>query len=218
MLNLIKPKRPGGAGWAQQSAPPQWVSLGYAAEAWIHPEYRLYAISAVEVAKDADGIDRGPEYHLSVSAQSTIGHTMRCTSADALWVLNEFDLVDAEEDNHVLNGLVRNFWRPVADHLVGLECGCKDDEPSMLEDKGDYIWRERKYSSRHWLHSSKRTRWLPGHAAPASPERHHSPFGHHAPAQGCRWPVPETCQAVRGRDRLEGRRRKGLDGGKEHRR
>ena len=39
------------------------------------------------------------------------------------------------------NGCVRNFWRPVADHLSGYECPCVEHEPAMVEDKGDYVWR-----------------------------------------------------------------------------
>lgn len=65
----------------------------------------------------------------------------RCTSADALWVLAEFDLLDAKEDNHVPGGKVRNWWRPVADHLSGYECPCTDEEPAVRENKGDYVWR-----------------------------------------------------------------------------
>lgn len=141
MINLINPKRPIGAGWVKLPPPPQWATLGYAAESWAHPESRLCVITAVEVATDADGIDRGPEYHVSMSQQSTRGTVERCSSADALWILGQFDLTDAEEDNHVPNGKVRNWWRPVADRFVGLECACKDNEPAMREDKGDYVWR-----------------------------------------------------------------------------
>lgn len=140
MLDIIKPKRPTGSGWSPGEPPPAWVTLGFAGERWLHMETRLQVISAVEVAGDADGVDKGPEYHVSISSWDASG-TKRCTSADAIWVLVQFDLIDAEEDNHVPNGLVRNFWRPVADKLVGIECGCKDAEPAVREDKGDYIWR-----------------------------------------------------------------------------
>lgn len=144
MIDLIKPKRPTGAEWRQCPAPPAWVSMGYVAEAWLHVESSLYVISAVEVAKPEGGIDKGPEYHVSVSMTAPSGQPARCTSADAIWMLGQFDLLDAEEDNHVPNGKVRNFWRPVADRLVGLECACKADEPAMREDKGDYVWRGAK--------------------------------------------------------------------------
>ena len=36
-----------------------------------------------------------------------------------------FGVEGALEDNHVPGGLVRNFWRPVADHLEGRECSVR---------------------------------------------------------------------------------------------
>lgn len=116
------------------------TTLGYEGECWFHRASCLYVISAVEVAAPEGGISKGPEYHLSISHQTMDGPD-RCTSADALFVLAAFDLLEAEEDNHVPNGRGRNFWRPVADGLVGLECACKADEPAIVEDKGDYVWR-----------------------------------------------------------------------------
>ena len=84
---------------------------------------------------------RGPEYHLSISRQHRTLGTRRCTSEEARWVLVQFRLEGAKEDNHVPGGMVRNFWRPVADHLVGRECLCVADENAISEDRGDFIWR-----------------------------------------------------------------------------
>lgn len=137
MESIIKPKRPLIEGWRQGQRPPPEVSLGYEAESWVHPASRLCVISAVEVAKDADGIDRGPEYHISVSKEGY----RRCTSQEARMVLKQFDMEGAEEDNHVPYGIVRNFWMPVAENMIGLECACKEEEPAIVEDKGDYVWR-----------------------------------------------------------------------------
>ena len=137
MIQLISPKRPkAGAGWIQQPNPPAWVSLGYDALAFRHPARGLTVFSAVEVATDPGDISKGPEYHISISRDGK-----RCSAADARQVIADFDMDGAEEDNHVPNGIVRNWWRPVAEHLVGIECHCKDSEPKMVEDKGDYIWR-----------------------------------------------------------------------------
>lgn len=69
------------------------------------------------------------------------GKAARCTSLQAKEILRQFGLDGAEEDNHVPHGIVRNFWRPVADRLVGLECACKAEEPAIVEDQGDYVWR-----------------------------------------------------------------------------
>lgn len=134
---IIHPLRPkDGTGWSQLSNPPAWVTLGYTSERWHHLAQGLHVISAVEVAQDADGIDRGPEYHISISRGGK-----RCSSANARQVLRDFGCDGAEEDNHVPHGIVRNFWRPVADRLVGLECACKASEPAIVADKGDYVWR-----------------------------------------------------------------------------
>lgn len=139
MESIIKPKQPAGGGWTREhrwQCPPELATLGYPVEAWKHRIAGLFALSAVEVARDPGHPDLGPEYHLSVSANG-----QRCSTADALFALACFDLADAKEDNHVPNGKVRNFWRPVADHLSGYECPCVTDEPAIVEDKGDYTWR-----------------------------------------------------------------------------
>lgn len=139
MIGIIAPKAPrAGCGWVRRPDPPAWVTLGYDAACWFHPDTEIAVISAVEVAKDADGIDRGPEYHISIS----LAGTARCTSQQAAEVLRHFELDGAEEDNHVRSGIVRNFWRPVADRFVGLQCACKDSEPAIVEDKGDFTWRD----------------------------------------------------------------------------
>ena len=136
--SIIKPKVPNVRGWEQikNHMLRQLDALGYPNQTWLHRQTGMLAISAVEVATDPGQPSLGPEYHLSISACSG-----RCSSADALWVLAQFDLTDAKEDNHVPTGKVRNFWRPVADHLSGHECKCVNDEPAMREDKGDYVWK-----------------------------------------------------------------------------
>lgn len=138
--SIIKPRRPTGSGWVQDTPPAPAVTLGFEGETWLHVPSRLTIISAVEVATPEGGIDKGPEYHISISKWTPNGPA-RCSSAAASWVLAVFDLIEAEEDNHVPGGIVRNFWRPVADRFVGIECSCKADESAIAEDKGDYVWR-----------------------------------------------------------------------------
>ena len=140
--SIIQPKRPTGPGWQPGPTVPEWVTFGYAAEAWTYPARGLHVISAVEVAETTPGSEElGPEYHLSISRTGRNGHPDRCSSADARWVLAQFTLEDAEEDNHVPHGRVRNFWRTVADKFSGYECHCKDTEPAIVEDQGDFTWR-----------------------------------------------------------------------------
>lgn len=144
--SIIKPLAPRfGLGWRENPPPPKWITMGYEGRCFYHPIANLAVISAVEVAKDDDGIDRGPEYHISISKRipdGTLGgRGVRCTQQEALQVLIDFGIDGALEDNHVPNGIVRNFWRPVAENMVGLECACKADEPAIVENKGDYVWR-----------------------------------------------------------------------------
>lgn len=140
MQTIINPKQPlHGVGWIRVRGwqrPQQLAALGYPVEAWEHPASGLFCLSAVEVANEPGKPELGPEYHLSVSLNG-----QRCSAADALFALAAFGLTDAMEDNHVPSGRVRNFWRPVADNLSGYECPCVADEPAIVEDKGDFVWR-----------------------------------------------------------------------------
>lgn len=133
VISIIQPKQPQGTGWVEQDA--SALQSPYPLKAWAH-ECGLFCLSAVEVANEVGQPELGAEYHLSISMNG-----QRCTSAEASFALNAFNLNDAKEDNHVPSGKVRNFWRPVADHLSGYECPCVNDEPAIKEDKGDYIWR-----------------------------------------------------------------------------
>lgn len=135
-MSIVKVLTPVRGGWREiptTHAP----SMGYPIRAFFHAESRLAVLSAVEVMEDEN---KGPEYHLSISKQTMSG-PQRCDSNEATWVLVEFNLSGAEEDNHVPHGIVRNFWRTVAEPLIGQECECKASEPIIREDKGDYIWR-----------------------------------------------------------------------------
>lgn len=136
---IVPVLQPKGEGW-QEIPGAHRFTFGFPARSFMHKD-GLFAISAVEVATDKDGVDRGFEYHISISRPIAPGITSRCTSSEARWVLDQFGLDGSEEDNHVPNGKVRNFWRTVATGLIGLECACKEEEPAIVEDKGDYVWR-----------------------------------------------------------------------------
>lgn len=129
--SIIKPLRPKGEDWREIPVS-QEFSLGHPLKAFQHKS-GLSVLSAVEVVLDED---KGPEYHISISKSGS-----RCTANEAKWALEQFELDGFEEDNHVPSGKVRNFWRPVNNNLVGLECPCKEEEPEIVEDKGDFIWR-----------------------------------------------------------------------------
>lgn len=137
--SIVQPLSPNGAGWVELQVPESVRAFGYATRAFAHRE-GFRALSAVEVAADKDGIDRGPEYHLSFSKE-VAGFKVRCDTNETVWLLREFRLEGAEEDNHVPHGFVRNFWRAVAEPLIGMECACKEDEPAIRENEGDFVWR-----------------------------------------------------------------------------
>lgn len=130
MKNLIiSPLIPKGRDWVEISA--SAMNTDWPTRAFQYKE--LCVISAVEVPDQEIGF----EYHISISKNGR----QRCDSNAAKWVLEQFGLDGWEEDNHVPYGMVRNFWRPVAENLVGMECKCKEEEPAIIEDKGDYVWR-----------------------------------------------------------------------------
>lgn len=134
--SIIKPKRPKGKGWTQGPPPDPQYTLGYPAASWHYPARDLFVISALEAAPQA-AHDNGPFWHVSISKT---GHR-RCTGTEAKFVRRCFDMLDAEEDNHVPHGIVRNFFLPVTESRIGEECPCKASEPAIVEDKGDYVWR-----------------------------------------------------------------------------
>lgn len=140
MQSIIQPKEPApDNGWRRAAwwkAPAELVKMGYPVIAFEHLETGLFVLSALEVIDGPGEPDLGPEWHISISKNQR-----RCTSAEALFVLHHFGMDDAREDNHVPNGVVRNFWRHVADNLSGYECPCVDEEPAMREDKGDFVYR-----------------------------------------------------------------------------
>ena len=137
MDSVIAPKEPKGDGWQKGPRAPLEVTLGYEGYYWFYPSQGITVISAVEVAQDPDDVvELGPEYHISVSKNGG-----RCSRNEARFVLKAFNMQDAEEDNHVPYGFVRNFWQPVADKYVGHVCPCKATEPAMVENKGDFVWR-----------------------------------------------------------------------------
>ena len=138
--SIIQTLKPRNAAWREM--PPPNLPEAIAIRKWYHPELLFQAISAVEYIEE--GEKAGPEYHLSFSKFNSNGGVKRVTTNEANWLLDQFGLEGAFEDNHVPGGVVRNFWRTVREDLVGLECACTDTENTIKEDKGDYVWRTSK--------------------------------------------------------------------------
>lgn len=134
--SIIQPLQPRAVNSWNIIPMPKMPAESNAIEAWLHKD-GFAVLSAVEMA-EAEGPESPLELHYHISISKNGG---RCDSNEAHWVLQEFGCEGAEEDNHVPYGVVRNFWRPVNENRVGIECACKEDEPAIREDKGDYVWR-----------------------------------------------------------------------------
>ena len=129
---IIKPKRPFNQDSWERLANPL-LFTGVYAEAWKHKKQNLVVISAVEAPDERIGA----EYHITVSK----GGSHRCTSNEGNFVKKQFGMTDSDEDNHGPMRLVRSYWLPVADEFKGEVCDCKETEPAINLDKGDFIWR-----------------------------------------------------------------------------
>lgn len=137
--DIIQPLAPAGEGWVGGEDCRHIMKSAYPITVWAHPSTMLFVLSAVEVASDTDGVSRGPEYHLSVSKQYQRGVPSRCSVDEGAFVLKAFGLDGWEEDNHVPDGKVRNYWRAVAENMVGRDCACKETEHLIVE--GDFEHR-----------------------------------------------------------------------------
>ena len=127
--SALKPKLPNNPAWKRT----EWQSnTGYPALAFRHDRLGLQVISGVEVAEE----EIGPEYHISIS-KSAGNQPRRCSMAEAQMVLKQFDAEGAKEDNH--SSIIRSFWMPVNQSLIGIECDCRDQESVIRE--GDFEWR-----------------------------------------------------------------------------
>ncbi len=142
---IVKPLRPSGAGWVQWPwiAPPGYEDLRpYAIERWYNRGHEVQVMSSIENVQPEANVEARHEYHLSVSGvKFGANRIYRVSDSRARWAMREFRFDEFFEDNHVPGGLVRNYWRPVADPLVGQVCVCVEREPTMREMQGDYIWR-----------------------------------------------------------------------------
>lgn len=146
---ILKPFRPVQPGWAR--VPVAWQQppggprfAPYAIEKYYNRGQELQVITAIEVVlPDSEIVLEGrPEYHVSVSGLKWMADRIyRVSDSRARWAMKQFGYADFTEDNHVPDGLVRNFWRPIDQRYVGEICKCVEREPAIRTMKGDYVWR-----------------------------------------------------------------------------
>lgn len=102
------------------------------AVAYVNP-LMIVVISSIEMVPDNNGTLR-PEYHISMSDNG-----QRIAASIVPTILKQFGATEKwDEDNHVPNGKVRNFWCPMNE--IPDPCPCKDNEKPTIE--GDYVWRD----------------------------------------------------------------------------
>jgi hypothetical protein len=144
LQSVIPSLRPLCVGWVQWPVlHPDTRAAAADITRWYNRAHEVQVLSAVEVIGGEIAGIRRPEYHVSVSRlRWQADHNQRASDSLARWALKQFGFDGAEEDNHVPHGIVRNYFRPVAEPLIGQECACKETEPAIKEDRGDYIWRD----------------------------------------------------------------------------
>ncbi|MDQ2729268.1 MAG: hypothetical protein M3Y91_15730 [Actinomycetota bacterium] len=109
---------------------------------WAPPGTTVWTGHGLAVISDASEMEfralRVPTNHVSVAAS---GLDRRPSDAEMATVRADFDLLDAEEDNHS-PGVARNLFLPL--HLPrGTQgiCDCKTDETVVVESDG-YRWSQ----------------------------------------------------------------------------
>ena len=130
----VRAKRPRGKGWRRLplpaiARPSNALDIGGA-----FARYDGTKVFSMLVVAELPGepAASGPTWHLSVSR-----YLHRPSDALVRRVLQAFDLVGAEEDNHN-PGIARDFFQPVDSSRRGL-CECKLEEETVVEPDG-YTW------------------------------------------------------------------------------
>lgn len=128
------PKRPWRSGWQRLPSLRDRIEL----HRWWHARERLLVVSSAPVAEFRGELR--PQWQVSASKVFVGGHERRPTDDEVAFVLREFRIVGAEEDNH-MPGLARHFWM-LCDLAPGDEmgCECKEGEETVVEPDG-FKWQ-----------------------------------------------------------------------------
>ncbi len=145
IVSVIQPLAPKNVTWQEVPVEGPMAASKYPVRRWIQWPQSLQDLvgisimSAMEVVADEPGGEEFPQYHISVSCFDNRGKSIRPSRDMAYEVLAAFGTDGFEVDNHVPNSTVWNFWRHVADPVIGKPCVCVKDETLVIE--GDYPWR-----------------------------------------------------------------------------
>lgn len=123
-----------GAGWREVPIPPRMAATldpDQLVSIWQRGKLRVVSELAQAELPDGSG-EVGPQWFVSVSSQGG-----RPSAAQVERALRDFNMVGAEEDNH-LPGISRQFWLPV-DPARRVGCECKATEETVVEPDG-FTW------------------------------------------------------------------------------
>ena len=130
-------KEPRSAGWKRIGE----IQNRYG-RALLFERGRFRALSTLdEMELPQSGGKVGPTWHVSVSRRGR----RRPTPAELRPILRDFDMLDAEEDNH-MPGRARHFFLPVDPRYRGV-CDCKETEETLVEADG-FRWQNATDGSR----------------------------------------------------------------------
>lgn len=120
--SMTSPLRPKDGSWVeegkcQHTGAIMWKNV-----------FNIVALSAVEVVQGKE------QYHLSFSESGR-----RISNGLMEAILRQWGAEKFEEDNHVPNGKVRNYWWIIGETLQ--ICPCVAVEEPHVEE-GGYVWRE----------------------------------------------------------------------------
>jgi len=138
---------PRDRGWVEWPIPLQAFSRGLApgTRAWRRDAAEAGAYVQV-LSSAVEGEYRGvilPQLHVSALVRTGPSSERRCTDDEIAEVRRAFDMEDAEEDNHS-SSLHRNLFRVLAlPRGETSQCGCKEDEETVVEPDGFTYQRPR---------------------------------------------------------------------------
>ncbi len=134
-MNEKQPRE--GSGWSYTGR-----ALTAEAENSTFARGRLHVISGYgQMELPQSGGRHGPTWHVSLMRRGR----RRPSNDEVRKFLRDFDLVGAEEDNH-MPGLARHFFQPVDPAFRGV-CECKTTEETIVEPDG-HRWQNATDGSR----------------------------------------------------------------------
>jgi len=133
---ILRARRPVGLGWRLVGRFPD-PATGAVLLGWVHKASFTQVLSSLVIADLPKSGKPGPQWNVSIVGRPEGGAPQRPTAAQVALARCAFDILTAEEDNH-MPGAAAHFWLPV-DPSERVECECKSTEVQVVEADG-YRW------------------------------------------------------------------------------